>query len=102
MKDTQEELIRSLLSVVYPDVRAAAERDLRTILEMERAKGIPKGWKLLPDSATVSMHNAAAFGQLYVPARIEHDDDGFLRLEQRCPDWSRVYRVMVDAAPEPK
>lgn len=34
--DTQKALIKSLLSVVFPDIREAARQDLETVLRMER------------------------------------------------------------------
>lgn len=61
---------------------------------------IPKGWKLVPDKATLSMHNAAAFSGLYAPPETHLDDEGRICIMFRCPDWTRVYNVMIDAAPK--
>jgi hypothetical protein len=54
---------------------------------------------VVPKTAHMRMHNAAAFSRLFKPATVTLDDDGVIRLKDgNAPDWSRVYRVMVDAA----
>jgi hypothetical protein len=77
--------------------------EIRALPEAPQAEkpAIPEGWKLVPIRATLPMHNAAAFSEEYRPAAVELDDNGRLKVWSRCPDWSKVYDIMLAAAPSP-
>lgn len=98
--DTQGGLIQSLLSVVYPDMREAAANDLQTILGIERQRGIPSGWIVVPVRATIPMHNAAALAGIYEAPRLVMDDDGYIRVIHAAPDWSMVWHHMIMKTPQ--
>lgn len=59
----------------------------------------PEGYKLVPKCATLAMHNAAAYSGFYKDPKVERcPHTGALSVTARCPDWSAVWKVMVDAA----
>lgn len=60
---------------------------------------LPSGWLAVPVTPTIVMHNACALSGLYEVPKLVLDDDGYVRLVHAPPDWSRVWRVMVEASP---
>lgn len=59
---------------------------------------LPSGWLAVPVRPTIEMHNAAAFSDIYESPMLTMDDEGYIRIVHAAPDWSRVWRAMVEAA----
>ena len=78
-----------------------AEAQLKDALKLlaEARKGRDEATVVVPREATLSMHNAAAFSNAYKPPYLELCENGTIRIRHGAPDWTKVYRVMLAAAP---
>jgi len=66
---------------------------------LRQSRPVPSGWMVVPVNPTISMHNAAALAGIYEAPRISMNEDGYVRVLHACPDWSRVWRSMIEASP---
>lgn len=82
------------------DIRLTLGQQDELIAAFKQRQGLPSGWIAVPVTPTIAMHNAAALGDIYTPPTITYDEySGNLRLHHGAPDWSRAWRLMVEAAP---